>query len=180
MSSLSKSQEIETAAIPQILQFLESMAFRVAPTDQQAFLQAVWGDFDVLKNNLRYGVELKVEQSDTYGNLFLETWSNRHWRTLGWLYKLRGDFLFYYFLQEKTLYTIQTPALLDWCFGVNDKPGQIYKYPERPQSKYSQKNDTWGRCVPLVILQKELGSAIKKHQLQEGDGQPVNKFGNAE
>lgn len=165
MSSLSKSQEIEAAAIPQILLFFESLAMKVEPTDRQHFLQAVWGDFTVLKNNIPQGIELKVEQSDKYGNLFLETWSNRQWRTLGWLYKLRGDYLFYYFLEEKTLYTIQTPALLDWCFGAGEAQGQIYRFPERAQAKYSQKNDTWGRCVPIAVLQKALGDAIKKHQL---------------
>ena len=111
-------------------------------------------------------MELKVEAANKHGNFFLETWSNREWFTLGWMYKLQADVLLYYFLQERELYSIKVPALKEWAFGVGDGQGAIYKYLERKQSKYNQRNDTWGRCVPIAELQKALGDDIKRYQLQ--------------
>lgn len=125
----------------------------------------MWGDFTVHLNGLPYGVELKVEAANRYGNFFLETWSNKEWFTLGWLYKLQADSLFYFFLREQELYSLQVQALKEWAFGLGDVPGAIYQYPERKQAKYNQKNDTWGRCVPIAELQKALGSDIKRYQL---------------
>lgn len=157
--------KVEAEAIPQILTFLQRWVQRVDSTDKDAFLQAIWGDFTVYLNGLPYGIELKVEQSNKWSNFYLETWSNREWFTLGWLYKLQADTLLYFFIEQKTLYSIRVPALKQWAFGVGDGQGNIYKYPERKQSKYNQKNDTWGRCVPIAELQKALGDDIKYYQL---------------
>ena len=149
----------------EVLMFLNRVASRVDVTVSSAFLQQVWGDFTITKHGQDCGIELKAEQSNRWGNLFLETWSNREWRTLGWLFKLRGDYLFYYFVEQQELWTMPIPALQDWAFGVGDGQGHIWTYPEKKQSKYDQKNDSWGRCVPIVTLQKALGNDIKLFRL---------------
>lgn len=162
---MSSSRSIEQQAMAEVTMFLQSLTPRVSLTEASEFLQAVWGDYTILKNGLPYGIELKAEAENRHGNFFLETWSNRAWFTLGWMYKLRGNSLFYYFVQEKELYTISIPALQAWAFGSNDKPGRIYGYPEKRQSKYFQKNDSWGRCVPIAVLQKALEGDIKLFRL---------------
>lgn len=149
----------------EVLMFLEAIAGRVEVTKASEFLQSVWGDYTIFKGDQPYGIELKAEASNRHSNFFLETWSNRRWYTLGWLFKLRGDSLFYYFVEEKELWTIKIPALQSWAFGSDELAGQVYKYPEKKQAKYDQKNDSWGRCVPIAVLQKELGDAIKQFKL---------------
>jgi hypothetical protein len=129
---------------------------------------------DVLINDVRgrvCGVEFKVEESNKYGNFFLETWSNRNLESRqsyadrgnnqGWLYHLKSDFLFYYFLDSDDLYIFDLFTLKRWAYGHGDVSGNIYRFPEKPQSKHAQLNDTWGRCVPIAVLQEELGAALK-------------------
>ncbi|NBW19542.1 MAG: hypothetical protein EBR82_67370 [Caulobacteraceae bacterium] len=162
---MGQSHVLGKQAEEQILAFLAACAGQVEPTHQSEFLQALWGDYVITKGGEPCAIELKAERFNRYGNFFLETWSNRQWFTLGWLYKLRGDYLFYMFIDSKELWTISTPALKRWAFGVEDQPGQIYQYPERKQAKYEQKNDSWGRCVPIVNLQNALGGDIKHFRL---------------
>lgn len=162
---MSSSRSIEHHAMREVTMFLQSLTRRVSLTEASEFLQAVWGDYTIIKNGFPYGIELKAEAQNRHGNFFLETWSNRAWFTLGWMYKLRGDSLFYYFIQDRELYTLSIPALQAWAFGTDDSPGRIYAYPEKRQLKYEQKNDSWGRCVPIADLQKDLGSDIKLFKL---------------
>ena len=149
----------------EVLAFLQAIAGRVEITKSSEFLQSVWGDFTIFKGDQPYGIELKAEASNRHGNFFLETWSNRSWFTLGWLFKLRGDSLFYYFVEEKELWTIKMPALKAWAFGTEKLPGQVWQYPEKRQAKHDQHNDSWGRCVPIAVLQKTLADDIKQFRL---------------
>jgi len=71
------------------------------------------------------------------------------------------DILLYYFIKERLLYSIDFFKLRSWAF----MDGNIYKYPEKPQGKYSQLNDTWGRCVPIIAIEKEVG--LRKYNLAE-------------
>ena len=98
------------------------------------------------------GIEIKAEEDKT-GNFFLETWSNRKRFTLGWMYTLNADFLFYHFLKDDELYIMNFDRLREWAFWNG---GPIYRYKEARQRKYSQLNDTWGRCVPITIIQKAM------------------------
>lgn len=102
-----------------------------------------------------YSIEVKAEREDKYGNLFLETWSNKSRFTLGWMFTLNADLLFYHFVLNDDLYIINFQSLKRWAFS--DKTPNIYTYPERPQNKYSQLNDTWGRCVPINIIREHVG-----------------------
>lgn len=114
-----------------------------------------------------WSVEIKCEEADKYGNLFLETWSNKnlgskrahaeHGSNPGWLLKLRADVLFYYFLDSDELYIISLFKLQHWAFVHTDGKPRIDEYPERLQSKRTQANDTWGRCVPIDVIRREVG-----------------------
>jgi hypothetical protein len=99
-----------------------------------------------------YSAEMKAEEENKWGRFFLEMWSNREWFTPGWMIYLKTDLLLYHFLKEDLLYPIPFMALRKWAFHR----GRIYAFPERQQSKYKQANDTWGRCVPIEILVREL------------------------
>ena len=113
---------------------------------------------DVLLNNEQgevIGLELKAEESNKYGNFFIETWSNKHLGTLGWFFTLNTDVLLYHFLEQDELYIIHFGNLKTWLTPV------IERYPERVQGKREQLNDTWGRCVPIHEVEKHIG--FRKH-----------------
>lgn len=153
MNDFDKAREVEAIARNEILPWLIAHADCVQETDASEFHQKVWGDWVLTKGGKYRGIELKAEQTNEYGNLFLETWSNRHWFTLGWMYTCRADWLYYYFVKQQHLYTLSMPALKAWAFGSGQGDGAIYRYSEKPQGKYKdQKNDTWGRPVPIKTL----------------------------
>lgn len=114
------------------------------------------------KGNFR-SVELKAEEANRHGNLFLETWSNRNLSDRnshayrgsnpGWMFKLRCDTLLYHFVDDDELYVMDFFKLKKWAF----EQGNIYKFPERPQSRHAQLNDTWGRCVPIRVIEGGIG-----------------------
>jgi len=109
------------------------------------------GDFVITQQSRRRSVELKAEKEFT-GNLFLEVWSNRPARTLGWLFTSRAEILAYYFCDRKELYVFPLPALQDWCFGVGSAQGAIYQWPEKVQTRYNQLNFSFGRCAPIEAI----------------------------
>jgi len=111
------------------------------------YQQQTIGDLIIIKDNERYNIELKAELEDKYGRFFLETWSNLDFdrRNTGWMIKSSCDYLWYHFIKEETLYSIDFRKLWRWAFIEHN----IYNYSIRPQNKYSQKNKTYGRCVPI-------------------------------
>lgn len=103
------------------------------------------------------GIEFKTEVRWT-GNLFLETWSNKHWDTPGWLRTLDADLLFYLFTEKKVLYSVRFQDLKAWAYPNGSDESEAFRsYAEKRQSKRDQPNDTWGRCVPIAVLEKEAG-----------------------
>lgn len=131
------------------------------------------------KDENLFAIELKAEQKHT-GNLFLETWSNKnlderqnhgcHGSNPGWLFKIRADLLFYYFLDADILYSIDVFRLKRWAFGNGprgkERAGRLWDFQEKLVVD-DQKNDTWGRPVPVVILWNELRGAIKKTSVRQ-------------
>lgn len=126
---------------------------------------------DVLFNSDReiiWSVEIKVEEIDDYGNFYLETWSNKNLcdrkshaelgSNPGWMYKLRSDLLFYFFLSSDELFIINFFKLKRWFFAVaHQNHPNMDRFEERPQKKRFQLNDTWGRCVPIKVVEREVG-----------------------
>lgn len=116
-------------------------------TDGSPHIQKLLGDA-ISKRDGRYKtVEVKAETRHT-GNLYLETWSNREWFTPGWMVYSNSDVLAYYFLDTNQLYTVPMRKLKVWAWHGRN----IYRYDEVAQKKYNQRNDGWGRIVPVDDL----------------------------
>jgi hypothetical protein len=171
-----RAKEVEHRAMEDLLPFLKDHSFegRFVLTHQgplSQFLQKTVGD--VILNSSPdkvWSVELKAEEDCRTGNFFLETWSNRRRFTPGWMFTLQADFLFYYFVGPKALYVVQLPRLKQWAFvqeGRSGHPGRLWDFPEKPQAKYDQPNDTWGRCVPILTLREEMG--FSAYNLEGGE-----------
>lgn len=171
MNSFKSCQEIEKRALPDLIPFLMRYCYegRFVLTDKGALskeIQKMAGD--ALLNGSEgtlWTVDWKVEEENKYGNFFLETWSNlRHgFYTVGWMFTLQTDRLLYYFLKEKMLYSIPFLRLKTWAFVDR----QIYKYPELLQGKHVQLNKTYGRCVPIEVIRKEV--TFKEYDLSDKD-----------
>ena len=190
MNAFDNARQIELAGKEDLVRFLEAQACsgRVVLTDKgplSTFLQETVGDAVMNDRQMdTWGVEFKIEEKHT-GNLFLETWSNLARRNPGWTVKLNADILLYYFLDCKHLYSISFQRLAKWAFGDSDafrqdqrvigrSPGRIYDFPERKQRKRDQRNDTWGRVVPVTTLEKEIGL---RAYIQSPSGEFVLKGG---
>jgi len=166
MSSFHDACKVEAKGVSDICRFLEQQCDcgRFVLTDKGRLsetLQRTVGDAVASKNDGVWGIEFKVERENKHGNFFLETWSNLAWRKPGWMFTLDADVLLYYFLAEREMYAIPFQRLCKWAFGdattgVKKNPGRIYDFPERLQAAYLQRNDTWGRCVPIAVIETEV------------------------
>jgi hypothetical protein len=94
-------------------------------------------------------IEIKVEEEDKHGNLFLESWSNKSQYNPGWFVKSDADLLIYYFLESDDAYVLNLPKLKAWGFTTEHGRWLVSHFPERVQDKRQQRNDTWGWCVPI-------------------------------
>lgn len=153
------SCKIGDTGLNDVLPLVEKSALngRFVITDKgnlSVFLQKTVGDIIMNCNSGKtWAIEVKTEKEGKTNNFFLEMWSNRERYTVGWMFTLNADFLWYYILDAKTLYSIQFELLRAWAF----KKGKIYLYPEKSQKKYEQLNDSWGRCVPISVVEREVG-----------------------
>lgn len=129
-------------------------------------LQASVGDLLFnCKDKKVWAVELKTETENKYGNLFIEYWSNLERYNPGWLFKLDTDLLFYYFQKEKELLVINYRKLRQWAFKTHNGKGwgRLYDFSLKVQKKHEQLNDTWGVCVPIKVVEEEVG--LKRYML---------------
>lgn len=158
MTAFDAGRNIERLSLDILRPFIQQRAFngQYVVTSKGPLAQELQRSVgDVLYNTdaeTVYSAEIKAELEDKFGNFFLETWSNRARFTLGWMFNLKADLLLYHFLKEDALYVIPFNRLRTWAFHER----RIYTFPEKPQSKYEQSNDTWGRCVPIDVLTREL------------------------
>ena len=154
--------DIGAKGVEDLLPFLDTKAYagRFVVTDKgplSEFLQKTVGDIIFnCSNGKVWTIEVKTELESKYPNFYLETWSNLSRLTTGWMFTLKADFLWYYFQDIKTLYSIQLPKLQDWAF----RQRRIYNHPEKMQKKAVQMNDTWGRCVPIKVIKEEVGFTV--------------------
>lgn len=174
MSAFEQARTVEALALSRLLPFLKERSFNgqlVLPNKGALarHLQETAGD--VLLNSDDAGrlwsIEIKAEAERRHDNFFLETWSNRNLddqrshasrgSNPGWMFKLNSELLFYYFLNIDELFVIDLFRLQQWAFGTRDVAPRIWAYPQKMQSKYTQMNDTWGACVPIAVIGREVG-----------------------
>lgn len=170
LTAFQEARSVEAASWRDLEPFIRAKSYegRFVVTEKgnlSEFLQRSVGD--ILFNSDEstvWSIELKCEEEQKHDNFFLETWSNRSRYTPGWMFTLNCDFLFYYFRNTRTLYSIRFPLLREWAFvrsGTVSRTGRLWEYPEKRQTKYSQLNDTWGRCVPIAVIKQQVGFTVR-------------------
>lgn len=98
-------------------------------------------------------IEVKVEGQYT-GNLFIETFANREWGSVGWLWNCKADWIVFYFLSHDILIGMSFPALKNWLLNQSDRRLDAYR---EVRAKHSGPNDTYGRLVPIEHLRAAQG-----------------------
>lgn len=156
MDSFQQTCDIERLGEADLLPYMEAVWPNCAyyTTKHHKWVQKFLGDCLVSRDGDAKYIEIKTEQQYT-GNLFIETWSNKSRDTLGWFHACHADWLWYYFLDDRKLYVIPLPTLQKWGHQPTKAP-RIECFKEVPQRKYDQRNDTWGRLVPIHIVLKEI------------------------
>lgn len=165
MNAFRQASEIERIAKVELMPWFLMRTERADEVPPGLFLQKLAGDYVVTLAGKQYGLEIKAEERHT-GNWYLETWSNLPELNPGWMVTSRADWLAYFFCDVRVLYITNMRQLQSWAFGANGKPGQIYNYPEKQQSKYAQLNYTTGRVVPISEIQRA-GLQIKKFTAED-------------
>lgn len=149
MSDYKKSKKVEAEGSTVIYNFIKKYYKNVVSLHTKDLQR--YGDYIAQKEGKTVIIEVKNEEKNKYGNFFIETWSNRKWSNMGWIHKLKADVLLYYFQDTGELFVFN-PVQDMVKFLIED--GNIWKYPQAPQKKYCQQNDTWGACVPIDHLTK--------------------------
>jgi hypothetical protein len=175
MDAFRDACEIEAESLRQLVPWIESRAkdghvVKTAKGRLSKELQKRYGDlFAERKNGEVVAIEIKAEEYQGWGNLYLETWSNLSRYTPGWMFTLDADVLLYHFLggeNGQELYSIAFHDLRRWAFKVMNRmgtQGRMWEYIGKEQKKRKQLNDTWGRCVPIDVLKAEAGLTDISH-----------------
>ncbi len=176
MNAFERSSLIEARGVLRLMPFLTERAgtrgvVRIVKGELARYLQERVGD--VIYNSSVDGklisIELKTEQIRR-PNFFLETFSNKNLNnprdhsgrggTAGWMINSGATILCYQFLDTDDLFFMNMLRLKQWAFtGLNKAgtAGRIYDWEEKPAKCEGQLNDTWGRCVPIEVIHKEVG-----------------------
>jgi hypothetical protein len=181
MSAFTDGQEVEQQGYLALLPWLNKVSggkhnnFALGPSVRR--LQVEVGDFiyESAASFTTYSVELKVERSNRHGNFFLEIFSNKSADRPkpGWMMTCASDQLWYYFLAEDALHIINRRRLYNWAFGEGaDAPGRIGGFPLRAQQQREQLNLTVGACVPIAVVEAEVGFHLR-HPIAEMGGRPL-------
>lgn len=180
MTAFVDSRRVESQGMALLLPFLRERAHdgQLIVTSKGALARAVQetiGDVIFNSDSERfYSVEVKIEARHT-GNFFIEVFSNRNLDDRrsnaerginpGWIFKLRSDLLFYYFVDTDDLYIMPLFRLQRWAFGSDDILGRIWRYPQKRQYKYTQLNDTWGWIVPIADIPTDICKRMNVRQI---------------
>lgn len=110
--------------------------------------QKLVGDLIVVRQNKATSVELKIEERFT-GRMFVETWANREWGTVGWLHTCKSQLLLCYYIDADVLIGVSMQALRQLLLSQTNGTYDSYK---QLKVKSSQPNDTWGIAIPIEHL----------------------------
>lgn len=99
-----------------------------------------------------YGLEIKTEQFNKYGTLFIEHLQNIFPPRPGWLHTCSSELLVYQFLSRRVCYVMSMSELKAF---LTESP--IYAvYGCRIQKKYNVSSQSAGFCVPIEHLRLAL------------------------
>jgi hypothetical protein len=162
---MKQSDSVERYAASWVFPFLQSQlpdGYVVKPVPQSIEMQHRYGDkwLTSAKHLEAIEAELKAEEKHT-GNLFVETWSDIRNGHHGWLYHYSDETrLAYAFNDTHTLYTCKIGELRKWAHGEGYESAiRIEDFRPVEQQKYTQKNLTVGRLVPVEVFLLEVAGA---------------------
>lgn len=176
MNAFDETRKIEAAGMPLVVAWLRQYASDgVVETDKGTLsfeLQTTVGDllFNSKKDGSVIAVEVKIEQASR-PNFFIEDWSNLSAATptLGWIHKIKCDYIAYLFLDKMELYLLNRAALFGWLFvkGSENPKGRFIpnhcSLQRVIQGKYNQQNKTCGMLLPISRIRDYDHNIKPKH-----------------
>jgi hypothetical protein len=97
-------------------------------------------------------IEIKADRWNKTGNFFFETLSNEEKGTLGCFLYSEADFLYYYFINTKTLYSLPMIKSREWFLANISRFKEVKTRTKVRNSFYT----TVGRIVPISVVLKEV------------------------
>jgi hypothetical protein len=176
MSAFDECRKLEDASRRHLQQHLlrelvyDGRFVRVEKGPMAREFQLTSGDYLWNSDELTaWRVEHKCEYANTYGNLFLETFSNKSRGKLGWFFTNGADLLLYHFLRSGEVLLLRLAELRMWAYQHENYKGvmqpRVHRYKERDQARYDQMNDTWGYCVNVAHI--EAGMWVRRKAVPE-------------
>jgi hypothetical protein len=119
-------------------------------------------DIDLLWTTIArdYTIEIKADRWHETGNFFFETVSNKEKGTPGCFLYTEADFLFYYFVEPRTLYILPMPRTREWFLTALDR----FEERETTTPIGAEHYTTVGRLVPIDLVLTEV-KGVKEKQL---------------
>jgi capsid portal protein len=146
MSAYSDACKVEARAWMMLAPWMDSKGYTVEDTKKHPFIQKYIGDkYVTAPDGVEFSLEMKAEESNKYGNLFLETWSNYPHKP-GWIVTTRAEYIWYCFLEQRELHQLVLEEVKGWFRKNNGSMRELV------QRKRQQRNDTRGVGAPIAKL----------------------------
>lgn len=156
------STKVSEQAAREIESWLNGFEETVSVQNVEAIREFQNIDVDLLwtTQKRRFKIEIKADRWHKTGNFFFETHSNKEKNTRGCFLYTEADFIFYFFVTPRILYTLPIPRTREW-FEAN-----MRRFKESATTTPIKDNHytTVGRLVPIDAVMNEV-KGVKKIQL---------------
>lgn len=157
------STKVSQQAVEEIVVWLQEFDETVAVKNVEADPQFQKIDVDLIwvTQKREYKIEIKADRWHNTGNFFFETLSNKEKNTPGCFLYTEADFVFYYFIVPKTLYSLPMPRTREWF------QSKMHEFKESSTTTpvNGEQYTTVGRLVSIdKVVQQVWG--VKKVQLK--------------
>lgn len=125
------------------------------PNFQQIDVDLIWTN-----STGEFKLEIKGDRWHKSRNFFFETISNKEKNTPGCFLYTQADYLFYYFIEPRTLYILPMTATRRWFNACQNRFRERETHTSVGNSSYT----TVGRLVPIAVVRLEV-PGVKQHQL---------------
>lgn len=160
-----KKLKLADRACLEVTEYLENKGFSVENVENDSYFQKIDVDILITKNGKTHKVEIK---GDSYypRNFYIEEISNINKNTPGCLLYTESDFIFYYYVNHKELYIIDTKAFQQW-YKENKDVGKLQEIKSKVVTPVGKGKyyESYGRTLNVNILLEDLGKDIKKIKL---------------
>lgn len=165
------SNKIAEIATKNCMAYIQSLGFEVHDVQGKDKRYDVYRRLDVdlvvvdPKSHDVIWVELKGDNQEQYGNFFMEYVSNDKLMTPGCMLITKSKYVFYYFVNTKILYIMDTREMQAWL--RDELENRSRRFRDGVTGTCNKKGDrewynTIGKRVPITILMEEIDIDVRQ------------------